>query len=104
MSAPSWQKQPRKLHVQQAATELQNIALKSKLESHPNKSKRERIEADANTRFANIETIKRAQDKVAGQQEEWKVANRAREAKKTAERMLREDMSHFQFEFRVDEV
>ena len=55
-----------KLHVQQAATELQNIALKSKLESHTNKSKRERIEADANTRFANVEEIKRAQDKVAG--------------------------------------
>jgi hypothetical protein len=79
-------------------------AQKAKLDECTNKRKRQKIEPDPNTRFADIEAIKGAIDKAKEREQEWNRQDRAREARKVAEGMMERDMSEFMYEFHVASV
>ena len=56
---------------------------------------------DANTTFANIASIKAAQDSAQRLRDEWEARDRAAEARATANAMLANEISKFQFEWHI---
>ena len=89
------------LHSHNAQHTLRIEAQARRITELANKKKK-KVAIDCNKVFANIDTIKAAQEEQERLQAAWNRRDRAGEARKTADAMLANHMSQFQHKFQID--
>jgi hypothetical protein len=85
------------LTAQNAVSEGKIYSLESHIEELRGPKTRKRVVVDPNTKFANIDTIKRAMDEAAEQEARIKAREPEKEAKKTADELAKAKMQDFMF-------
>ena len=90
------------LHFEKARNQQQISALTRQLEEYKARKKR-KVLFNANETFADIKRIKEVHDKELATGAAWTARDRAKEAKETAEMMLRTTIEGFLGEFYVME-
>ena len=89
------------LSVQNAVYESKIHNLESQIEELRGPKSRKRVVLDPNTRFANIDAIKKAMDEAAEQEAQIKAREPEKEAKRTADELAKAKMQDFMFEWQA---
>ena len=89
------------LTAQNAASESKIYSLESQIKELRGPKTRKRVAVDPNTRFANIDAIKKAIDEAAEQEARIKAREPEKEAKKTADELAKAKMQDFIFEWQA---
>ena len=89
------------LTAQNAASESKIHSLESQTEELRGPKTRKRVAVDPNTRFANIDAIKKAMDEAAEQEARIKAREPEKEAKRTVDELAKAKMQDFMFEWQA---
>jgi hypothetical protein len=87
------------LAAQNAVSESKIRSLEAQLEELRGPKTRKRVVVDPNTKFANIDAIKKAMDEATEQEARIKAREPEKEAKKTADELAKAKMQDFMFEW-----
>jgi hypothetical protein len=94
-------KRIRKLAAQNTACESKIYSLESQIKELRGPKTRKRVVVDPNTRFANIDAIKKAMNEATEQEERIKARQPEKEAKRTADELAKAKMQDFMFEWQA---
>jgi hypothetical protein len=89
------------LTAQNAVSESKIHSLESQIEELRGPKTRKRVAVDPNTRFANIDAIKKAMDEAAEQEARIKAREPEKEAKRTVDELAKAKMQDFMFEWQA---
>jgi len=89
------------LAAQNAVSESKIHSLEAQLEELRGPKTRKRVVVDPNTKFANIDAIKKAMDEATEQEARIKAREPEKEAKKTADELTKAKMQDFMFEWQA---
>jgi hypothetical protein len=89
------------LAAQNAVSESKIRSLEAQLEELRGPKTRKRVVVDPNTKFANIDAIKKAMDEATEQEARIKAREPEKEAKKTADELAKAKMQDFMFEWQA---
>ncbi len=90
------------LNAEKAGLEMVIQSQAAKIENLEAKKPKKKVAEDPNTRFVNIENIRRAQEELAIQEQRKKQREPIVEARKLADQMAKANMQEFMHEWQLE--